>query len=68
MQVLSICNSYNLISKVEPSSISIWLTVISMSKIDEFESMIVVNLREGLDSGSTLVVDDELILSTISFW
>ena len=38
-----------------------------MSKIDEFESMIVVNLREGLDSGSTLVVDDELIYQQYHF-
>ena len=36
-----------------------------MSKIDEFESMIIVNLTEEPDSGSTLVVDDELTLSTL---
>ena len=36
-----------------------------MSKIDEFVSIIVVNLREELDNGSTIVVDDELILSTL---
>ena len=37
----------------------------SFSKIDEFESMIVVNLTEELGSGSILVVDDELTLSTL---
>ena len=36
-----------------------------MSKIDEFVSMIVVNLGEELDSGSTIVADDELTLSTL---
>ena len=36
-----------------------------MPNIDEFESMIVVNLTEELDSGSTLVVDDESTLSTL---
>ena len=38
---------------------------IYFSKIDEFESMTIVNLRERLDSGSTLVVDDGLTLSTL---
>ena len=37
----------------------------SFPKIDEFESMIVVNLTEELGSGSILVVDDELTLSTL---
>ena len=36
-----------------------------MSKIDEFVSMIVVNLGKELDSGSTIVADDELTLSTL---
>ena len=36
-----------------------------MSKIDEFVSIIVVNLREELDSGSTIVVDDELLYQTL---
>ena len=36
-----------------------------MSKIDGFESMFVVKLGEELDSGSKMVVDDELTLSTL---
>ena len=36
-----------------------------MSKIEGFESMFVVKLGEELDSGSTIVVDDELTLSTL---
>ena len=36
-----------------------------MSKIEGFESMFVVKLKEELDSGSTIVVDDELTLSTL---
>ena len=36
-----------------------------MSKIEGFESMFVVKLGEELDSGSTIVVDDELPLSTL---
>ena len=36
-----------------------------MSNIDEFESMIVVNLTVELGSGSTLVFDSELTLSTL---
>ena len=35
------------------------------STIDEFESMIVVNLTVEVGSGSTLVVDGELISSTL---
>ena len=38
---------------------------ISFSKIDEFESMTIVNLREKLDNGSTFVIDDGLTLSTL---
>ena len=36
-----------------------------MSKIEGFESILVVKLGEELDSGSTIVVDDELTLSTL---
>ena len=66
-----------LISLVELGSISKGLTLTTMyatlrvdvettvSTINDFESMVVVNLTVELGSGSTLVVDGEQTLSTI---
>ena len=64
VQVFLICNSY-IFSIEEAPSITIWLTVISISKISGFESMFVITLGEELDGGSKLVVNDELSLSTL---
>ena len=78
VQVILSCNSYNLITfEEEPGSISkrrtliymyatLWVDVVqTVSTIDEFETMIDIDLTIEQGSESTLFVSGEQTLSTI---